>query len=260
MARILVIDDENNIRMMVRLALEQSGHEVEAAADGPSGLGKFGSGSEFDLVLLDQRMPGMEGLEVLQEMKIRCPRCRIIMITAFGTIDLAVDAMKGGATDFLRKPFTTETLRGAVLGALMTEPRQPTTPPAAKPAEKPVAAVEPSPLLYGITTINGYHIESDPKAVTIEDGDRRYTYSVRHPAGEEKTCTVLIPADMASEVKTLLRTNLTVDENRFWHALCEHVLSNYLYRNANYPPDCFIRIDEVDRSMRNWVKAVRRAS
>lgn len=262
MARILVIDDENNIRMMVRLALEQSGHEVETAEDGPSGLQKFGDCGNFDLVLLDQRMPGMEGLDVLREMKARCPDSRIVMITAFGTIDLAVDAMKAGATDFLRKPFTTDTLRGAVLGALMTEPRQaiPIPVPVEPEREKPVAAPEVRPLLYGLTTVNGYHIESDPQAVVIEDGDMRYTFSVRHPAGETKSCIVLLSARIILDVKALVRRDWLTWENRFWHALCEHVLSNYLYQNADYPPGFFIQVDEVDRSMKNWVKAATKAA
>src|SRR5579872_503365 len=121
-ARILLIDDESNIRTMIRLALQHAGHTVETAADGPEGLEKFGSGEDWDLVLLDHRMPGMAGLDVLREIHRRDPNARVIMITAFGTIDLAVDAMKAGATDFLRKPFTTDTLRGAVRAALQAEP------------------------------------------------------------------------------------------------------------------------------------------
>lgn len=243
--------------MMVRLALEQAGHEVEVAADGPTGLEKFGDGSDFDLVMLDQRMPGMEGLDVLREMKALSPDSRIVMITAFATIDLAVDAMKGGATDFLRKPFTTETLRGAVIGALMTEPRQPAPIPAPAEPEKEeaIATLEPSPLLYGLTTVNGFHIESDPKAVAIEAGDLRYSFSVRNPSGETELCSVLLTSQVMEEVKTLARRDSMPGENRFWHALCEHVLSNYLYQNADYPAGFFIRVDEADRSIRNWVKA-----
>lgn len=259
MARILVVDDENNIRTMVQLALEQAGHEVDTAADGPSGLEKFGDGTSYDLILLDQRMPGMEGLEVLQEMKARNPSARIVMITAFGTIDLAVDAMKAGATDFLRKPFTTETLRGAVLGALMTTPK-PVELAQPKPAAPHAEAVEPSPLLYGLTTVNGYHIESDPMAVVVEDGNRRYTFAVRDPYGSTESCVVLLSAQVISDVKATARRTYQTDTNRFWHALCEHVLSDYLYRNASYPPDFFIRVDEVDRSMRNWVKAATKAA
>lgn len=261
MARILVIDDEHNIRMMVRLTLEQAGHEVITAADGPEGLEKFDGCDNFDLILLDQRMPGMEGLEVLQEMKSRCPDSRIVMITAFGTIDLAVDAMKAGATDFLRKPFTTETLRGAVLGALMTEPRQPTPLPTPEITEEKtaVAAEAPSPLLYGLTTVNGYHIESNPKDVVIENDEMHYAFSVRSPEGDTKSCTVQLSSNVISEIKTQTDKRLMVGRNRFWHALCEHVLANYLYQNANYPPNLLIRVDEVDRSMTNWVNASIRA-
>ena len=102
MARILVIDDEKNIRTMVGLALKHEGYAVDLAEDGRSGLNTFGGGEDFDLVLLDQRMPELDGLEVLHEMRRRKPDTRVVMITAFGTIELAVDAMKSGAADFLR--------------------------------------------------------------------------------------------------------------------------------------------------------------
>lgn len=257
MARILVIDDENNIRMMVQLALEQVGHDVDTAADGPTGLEKFGDGSNYDLVLLDQRMPGMEGLEVLQEMKSRNPNARIVMITAFGTIDLAVDAMKAGATDFLRKPFTTETLRGAVIGALMTTPRTELHPEPG--VETPTEPLESSPILYGLTTVNGFHIESDPEAVRVEDGDARYTFSIRSPNGEIESCTVLLSSDVISEMESIIHRKFRSGD-RFWHALCEQVLANHLYQNAEIPTGHFIRIDEMDRSMRNWVKTVQSAA
>ena len=121
MSRILVVDDESNIRLMLRLALSASGHEVETAADGLEALEKFGDGAAFDLVLLDQRMPAMEGIEVLRAMKERDSRARVIMVTAFGTVDLALAAGRAGATNFLRKPFTTDVLRGAVTAALAND-------------------------------------------------------------------------------------------------------------------------------------------
>ena len=80
MARILVVDDEANIRTMVRIALEKAGHTVEQAADGPEGIERFRDGADWDVVLLDQRMPGMEGLEVLREMRNRDPLARVVMI------------------------------------------------------------------------------------------------------------------------------------------------------------------------------------
>ena len=119
MANILVIDDENNIRTMVRLALTHVGHRVDTAADGFEGIEKWETnGADYDLVLLDQRMPGMEGLEVLRELRGRTPTIPVILITAFGTFDLACEAMRSGAMEFLRKPFTLETLRSAVTAAM----------------------------------------------------------------------------------------------------------------------------------------------
>src|SRR5580658_3344635 len=144
MARVLVVDDENNIRTMIRLTLEHSGHSVETAADGQDGLDKFGDGASVDVVLLDQRMPDLEGITVLKQMLYHNPSARIIMITAFGTVDLAVEAMKSGATDFLRKPFSAETLRGAVSVALKETPAD--------------TSVSHSKATFGMTTINGYRI------------------------------------------------------------------------------------------------------
>ena len=103
---------------MIKLALEHTGYEVGAATDGMDGLLKYGDGTRWDLVLLDQRMPGMPGIEVQREIFRRNAQARLILITAFGTIDLALEAIQAGASDFLRKPFTAETLRLAVRAAL----------------------------------------------------------------------------------------------------------------------------------------------
>ena len=87
MARILLIDDEKNIRLMVRTALVHVGHEVDTAADGPEGLEKFGRGQSWDLVLLDHRMPGMEGLGM------GMPGMMPGMMPGFGGVDPAKPSM-----------------------------------------------------------------------------------------------------------------------------------------------------------------------
>src|SRR5216684_2205994 len=115
---ILIIDDEEHIRQMMRLTLEGAGYAVGEAHDGPDGLSLYGDGSPWDVVVLDQRMPGMDGLETLRRLKVINPRARIVMATAYASIELAVDAMKLGASDFLRKPMTPEALRNAVAAAL----------------------------------------------------------------------------------------------------------------------------------------------
>src|SRR5437867_11943763 len=92
--RTLIIDDEGHVRRMMRLNLETAGYAVGEAADGPQGLAAFGDGATWDIVLLDQKMPGMDGLEVLRGIKERQPTARVIMVTAFASIELAVEAMK----------------------------------------------------------------------------------------------------------------------------------------------------------------------
>ena len=116
--RVLVVDDEEHLRRVMRLTLEASGYDVAEAGDGEEALRLFGDGSSFDATLLDQRMPGIDGLETLKRMKAHRADACIIMVTAYATIELAVDAMKLGATDFVRKPMTPETLRHAVAAAL----------------------------------------------------------------------------------------------------------------------------------------------
>lgn len=117
-ARILVIDDEPNIRETLRLALEVVGYQVETAEDGPRGLALFGDGVGWDLVLLDQRMPGMEGSEVLRHLHETNRAVPVILLTAHGSIDLTATALGSGARAFLTKPVSATTLRETVAGVL----------------------------------------------------------------------------------------------------------------------------------------------
>ena len=245
MARILVIDDETNIRLMIRLTLQHVGHLVEGAADGPEGLNAFGQGTDWDLVLLDQRMPGMEGLDVLREICQRQPDARVIMITAFGTIDLAVDAMRAGARDFLRKPFTVEILRSAVDAALGHPPTDP-----ARPLQ--VGA----PLTFSLSTINGFWIESYPGDRIHGSGEWRYLFSVSNPSQEQRQCQVIIPAYIVELTRAYSDREQFPGGDRFWQALCEEVLANYLWQTSEFPPDDAIRIEDLTPGMRRWVDAV----
>jgi CheY-like chemotaxis protein len=110
---ILIVDDEKNIRLTLSQALEILGAEIDTAANGEEALTKL-KGREFGLILLDIRMPGMDGMEVLRQVREIRPDIRVIMITAYGTIESAVEAMKLGAVDFLQKPFDPEEIRGLV--------------------------------------------------------------------------------------------------------------------------------------------------
>ena len=110
---ILIVDDEKNIRLTLSQALETLGAEIDTASNGEEALAKLKE-KEFGLILLDIRMPGMDGMEVLRRVREIRPDIRIIMITAYGTIESAVEAMKLGAVDFLQKPFDPEEIRELV--------------------------------------------------------------------------------------------------------------------------------------------------
>jgi len=103
MARILIIDDERSIRNTLKDILEYEKHEVEIAATGEEGLEHLRNNG-FDLVFLDVKMPGLDGIEVLQEATRTHPEMPVVMISGHGNIDTAVDAIKKGAFDFLEKP------------------------------------------------------------------------------------------------------------------------------------------------------------
>ena len=104
MSKILVIEDDNKIRSILKEILEEKDHDVEEASDGQEGFKKLESGT-FDLCLCDIKMPKMDGLEVLEKAKEAGIATNFIVISAHGTIDVAVEAVKKGAFDFLQKPF-----------------------------------------------------------------------------------------------------------------------------------------------------------
>ncbi|MBD3307470.1 response regulator [candidate division KSB3 bacterium] len=102
--RILVVDDEENMRYMLQLTLEDEGYEVELASNGAEGIEKVHA-EHFDFVICDIRMPKANGLEVLASVTESSPHTPVIMISAFGTLDTAIQAMKEGAYDYVSKPF-----------------------------------------------------------------------------------------------------------------------------------------------------------
>ena len=117
---VLIVDDEKNILLTVSQSLETLHLEVDTAMNGEDALAKL-KGRDFGLILLDLRMPGMDGMEVLRRVREIRPDIQIIIITAYGTIELAVEAMRLGAVDFIQKPFTPEEIRDLVSRVLDRE-------------------------------------------------------------------------------------------------------------------------------------------
>ena len=103
-ATLLVADDDPAVRQSLERMLTREGYAVVLAPDGPAALERLGAGG-VDLVLSDLKMPGLTGLELLREVKAVSPDVDVILLTAFGTVEEAVKAMKDGAVDFLTKPF-----------------------------------------------------------------------------------------------------------------------------------------------------------
>ena len=106
---VLLIDDEPLMRLSMLDALKAVGYDVQAAATGQQGLEKLDKDA-FEIVITDLRLPGSDGLALLQACKQRSPRTEVIVITAYGSVETAVEAMKGGAYDYLTKPFSMEEL------------------------------------------------------------------------------------------------------------------------------------------------------
>ncbi len=241
MYRVLVVDDENNIRRMVRLALEHVGHEVTVAADGTEALELFGDGRRFDIVLLDQRMPGMEGLDVLREIRRRQQSACVVMVTAYGTIDLAVEAMKAGARDLLRKPFTSERLRETI-----------------NAAARPWASAENkgTGLIFGSMTINGFRIEFIAGTLHHDSDGYSQVFTVQRPNEQRIQCSVALSAVLVELVKVHTDRESFPGGERFWQALCEEVLANYLWQNGDIEDDASLVATDLNPGLRRFVDTV----
>ena len=116
--RILVVDDEQGMRQMLDVFLEKNGYAVVVASSGEEGIRLLGSGKDFDLVITDLLMQKMGGIELLQEVKKIAGDTEVIVITAYGTTDTAVEAMKQGAYDYITKPFNLDEFRIVVEQAI----------------------------------------------------------------------------------------------------------------------------------------------
>jgi len=146
MSRILIVDDEPDMRLAVRNVLKLRGYEIAEAGDGPAALA-IARESRPDLVLLDMRLPGMDGIEVLEGLKKIDDSVPVVMITGYGHIQSAVDVMKLGASEYLQKPFENaqlvETVKRFVHGPVRRPAPKPQ--PRPEPEAAPLPATEPLP-------------------------------------------------------------------------------------------------------------------
>ena len=176
------------------------------------------------------------GLETLRHIKDRQPEARVIMSTAYASIELAVDAMKLGATDFVRKPMTPEIVRNAVAAALSKQPRV----GEAITLSKTEVAAEP---LIQIITMNGFTI-LDSEDARHEPNERRFI--VKSPTGSEHEVLVQIDDEAVGYVERMTRRKLPA-ENSFWTTQAQRLLGDYLWKEGKVPPTRKLTIKDVDR-------------
>jgi DNA-binding NtrC family response regulator len=120
--RVLIIEDDANMRDMLAVSLQRRDFEAVCADSAATGLGAL-SGSKFDVVVTDINMRGTDGIELCAKLAETHPEMPVIVITAFGSMDTAIAALRAGAVDFLPKPFELEALANAIEKAL--EPKAP---------------------------------------------------------------------------------------------------------------------------------------
>jgi DNA-binding NtrC family response regulator len=191
--RTLIVEDERNVRMMYRAALETEGFDVTEAESGATAVEKFAQ-STFDVAVLDLRMPEMDGLELLEVMRDKNIQTPAVIITAYGDVPNAVKAMKLGAIDFLAKPVTPDQLR-----TLLNEVIERHAPPQDRKSSAPKYKAEPNiHLLAAKRTINNREFDAarGHLAEVIRQNDRMIEahnllgvlFEMKHEYGVAKKC------------------------------------------------------------------------
>jgi DNA-binding response OmpR family regulator len=252
MARILIVDDEENIRRMLRLALEFGGHTIGQAQSGAEASRSFGDGHNWDIVLLDYRLEDTTGLDVVERLRSRDPEAWIILMTAAGTVDLTERAREMGVNDFLRKPFTTQALRTAIDAALH--------------GRRPLQQNEGLSMAVRRQTRNGWEVarawagegNRTTWAKRLQQmlhlrpqGGIARAFVVTSPDGLARDCTVALSAE-ATETITLLAGQQRQGEV-FWTEFCEAVLIDFLERRTAFPPEEGLLLNEPTPEMRRWL-------
>src|SRR5262245_11717453 len=121
--QILVADDEANLRRLLAAQLQQDGFEVHTVADGAEAITAL-KDHHIDAVITDLRMPHVDGLQLLRHCQEHYPELPVILITAHGTVETAVEAMRSGAFDYISKPFDRTEMRNVVAKAVRTRDLQ----------------------------------------------------------------------------------------------------------------------------------------
>lgn len=234
--RVLIVDDEENIRQMTRLALETAGYEVGEAASGLEAFAIIGGDDSWDAVLLDQKMPGMVGTEILRRIKVMLPSVQVIMMTAYASVELAIESMKLGATDFVRKPMTPEILRNALVAAFAKMPQPPHSTKATGESK-----TSPSRAM----TLNGFTIlRAADLGRSLPQRANERCFVVRSPHGLEQEVVVEIGHEAITAVEKVAR-NLAIGK-AFWTEQAEQFLTDFIWNDGHVPANRRLTLKGVE--------------
>lgn len=170
-------------------------------------------------------MPGLNGLETLDQLKRLNANVCVVMATAYASIELAVDAMKLGATDFVRKPMTPEILRNAIAAALAKS--------SVRRVAAPAHAVPEPKRQIQTVTMNGFTILDDEEKHALEPAQRRFI--VVSPDGQQHEVLVEIDCEPIDYVARMIGRHLD-SENSFWTSQARRLLSDFLWHEGKIPP------------------------
>ena len=159
-ARVLIVDDEPAMRDACRQVIERDGIRVAEAAGGAEALDRLAK-EHFDLVILDLKMPGIDGISVLKSIRHEHPDTAVVVVTGYPSVESAVEAMKSGAIDFLPKPFTRESLSVIIERALHV--------PTAQTLRRLVSRFRTLPRLRRVAVVGRVRIRLHPRARHARD-------------------------------------------------------------------------------------------
>jgi len=207
-AHVLIVDDETNIRRVLAAMLKRDGYDVTAAEDGEQALAAMNR-APVDVVVTDLVMPRMGGLDLLRHVASAHPDVPVIMITAHGTVDTAVEAMKAGAFDYITKPFDQEDLRKVIAKAARARvlEGQHVHPPTADGERPPLVGQSPSMrAVYDVIA----RVADSPSTVLItgESGTGKELVAQALHRGSSRRTQPLIKVNCAAIPKDLVESEL----------------------------------------------------
>jgi DNA-binding NtrC family response regulator len=208
MSRILVVDDEASICWAFRESLGDEGHQVEVAASIEEGL-KIAAGGPLDAVVLDVRLPGIDGLSAMGALRERIGPAPIIVITAFGNLETAVRAMEGGAFDYLVKPFDLDRATSVVTRALESRGAGGPSPGAGAATFEPDALVGSSPVMQELFKKIALVAPADvPVLITGESGAGKELVARAIHRHSPRRSGPFVPVSLAALAPTLVEREL----------------------------------------------------